>query len=161
MKTFTLNFKFSFFLLNLLWWSSLLLRKKKRKKERIFYSTHTKTSCPSYLLTFFSLQFFSILGQVLLIVLRDVHDPPPMFLLMKSLCLSFDLPLHDPSLCWEYRICFDRLLSSSLFKWPAYLKLRWVSISYKSENLDFFRMILFGLWRHHLTFRMLHKWHII
>ena len=47
------------------------------------------------------------------------------------------------------------------FRWPAYLSLRWVSISYMQGGLDFFRMNIFGICCHHLPFNILCKWCII
>ena len=74
----------------------------------------------------------------------------PRFLLVMFLCLSFDLHiLRVPALNWENRIFFGSLPSSSLFKWPVYLKLRWVSISYMPWSLDFSRMNLFWIHCHH------------
>ena len=86
----------------------------------------------------------------------------PRFLLKIPLCLSFNLPVfHDPSLRWGYRICFGSLLFTSLFKWPTHLRLFWASTSYKLGYLDFSSRNLFGISCHHLTFSILHKWHII
>ena len=86
----------------------------------------------------------------------------PRFLLMMFLYPSFGLPvLCDPSLSWEYWICFWQYATSSLFKWQAHLRFHWASISYIPESLDFSRMNLFGIYCHHLTFSISCKWHII
>ena len=53
------------------------------------------------------------------------------------------------------------LLSLDLFKWPDHLKLRWASISYMPGCLDYFRMNLFWICYHHLTFNIWLKWRII
>ena len=84
------------------------------------------------------------------------------FLFMMSSRMSYCLPdLHNSSLSREYRIFFGSQLPSSLFKWPANLRLRWANISYMPEGLDFSRMNLFGICSHHLTFSILRKWCII
>ena len=117
--------------------------------------TSITTSCPSYpMMSCWFFQFLNRYYQIskgMLVTSR--------FLLMMSLCLSFDLPvLYDPSLFWEYRIYFGSLLSSSLFKWPAHLRLRWASISYMLGILDFSKLNVFRINCHHLIFSILRLW---
>ena len=65
-------------------------------------------------------------------------------LLMKSFRLNFGRHVFcDSSLNWEYRLSFGSLWSSWLFKWSAYLRLGWTSISYMWEGLNFSRTNLF------------------
>ena len=81
------------------------------------------------------------------------------FLLIMFLYPSFGLFYVNPSLNWEYRICFGSLLSSKVFKWPAHLSLHQASISYMPGSLDFSRLNLFRICCHYLTFSILCKWH--
>ena len=84
------------------------------------------------------------------------------FLLMIFIYLCFGLPVfHDPSLSWKYRICFDCLQFSSLFKWPAHFMLRWVSKSYMPGSLDFSKMNLFHKCYHDMKFCILCNWCIM
>ena len=107
---------------------------------------------------FFTSIFFFAIWTGIAICLKGCLWPLGFF----WLCLSFDqLVLPDSYSSWVYRICFGSLLSSSLFKWPAHLRVCWASIWCMRGSLDFFKMNLFGICCYQLSFSNLCKRRII
>ena len=107
--------------------------------------------CVCFQQIFFLQFFFLFFRQVLPIVKRDFNGPQVSFediLLPKFWSTYFTRPfsmLRIQGLLWS-------LLSTSLLKWPAYLRLRWTIISHLSGSLDFSQMNLFGKCYYRLTF---------